>query len=368
MKNLIMCLFITCTLHPAEIPPFQQPKKNPDMAEHWAQYTSKKTKNPEKIKRTRNRLNNDPEQQEEHAQGCYADIIKQLHRIEEAVENIKTDENEDREKKLENYELACSVIAQALLHLHDKGNKKALEQADARVLILAGQIKLMQDSFWSTVVQDITKKKKTALPPIYSIDELEQDLYIPESKKDRLIKLLLNQLENKEQSAGSYSIEAIDELSEALASHRKKPEDIIVLFSKITSVCEATRIKDKKRASDLYNGAVISEIQADIQFLQLKDKHQYPLLEHAYGTVALLYLKAYDHGHEKGLEEAEKIMRSKVIDTIISWKERHGIKEPYGYNANIWEEINKRKYAHPHQSASLPSSSTPIASSSQPSV
>lgn len=354
MKNLICCVCITGTVYTAEIPPFQ---RTPDMAEQWAQYTSKQS---EGTIRRRNKLNDDPEQQEEHTQSCYRDIIRQLHKIEQTIED------EISEKKLAELELACRVIAQALIHFHDAGNKKALEQADTHALTLAARIKLMQDPFWSAILHNIAEKKKTALPPVYSIDELEQDLYIPESKKDRLIKLLLQQIEGKERPAQQFPAQAIEELSNALAPHKKTPEEIIALFSKIEHPNPATRIQNMKMATTLFNGAVASEIQADIKFLHLHDKHEYLELEKAYGAVALLYLQAHDSGHPNGLMEAEKIMTGGVMESIITWKRRHNMKSALQQYTEIWKEINKRKASATTEAgpaASSSSSSSPASSS-----
>lgn len=356
MKNIIFCVCITGIIYPAEVPPFHHHKKSPDMAEQWAQYTSKQSEESQADTRRRNRLNDDPEQQEEHTQGCYYDTLRQLHKIEHAIAH------KNNEKKLEEYELACRVIVQALIHFHDAGNKKALEQAETRALALVARIKLMQDPFWHVVIQNIAQKKEPALAPVYSADELGQDLYIPESKKDRLIKLLLAQLEAKEHLTETFSAQAVEELSKALAPHRKKPEEIIAIFSKIDQLNPVARIKNKKRAIELYNGAVTSEIQADIKFLHLKDKHEYLGLEQAYCTVALLYLQAHDYGHPNGLAEAEKIMLGGTMETIVRWKARHSKKDALEQYGEIWKEINTRKYSHTTQ-AGPPSSSSPASSS-----
>jgi hypothetical protein len=186
--------------------------------------------------------------------------------------------------------------------------------------------------------------------------------------------LLLKQLEEQEHSVVLCSTEEIEELSGALAPHRKKPEEIIALFSKIEPQSPATRIKNKKMATDLYNGAVTSEIQANIKFLHLQDKHEYLGLEQAYGTVALLYLQAHDYGHPNGLAEAEKIMRGGIMDAIITWKTRHRMKSALEQFSNIWQEINIRKrelspttqagLSTPPSSSSVPSSSPAPSSSS----
>ena len=351
MKHVIVCFFVTGIIFGAEEPPFFNKKEAPGIADQWAKYTAQEESIPHSHGRRRNRLNDDPEQQEEHAQDCYQNVIAQLHTIEQAIEEKNT------EKKLSELELACRVIAQALLHFHDQGNKKALEQADTRALALAARIKLMQDPFWHVIVHQISERKKTALPPTYSIEELEQDLYIPESTKDRLIKLLLEATQRIER----VSTEAIDELSSELAPHKQTPEEFLALLYKLEQPPLVTRIKeDKKTAIDLYNGAVISEIHAKLRFLHLENKHEYPELEQVFGSVALLYLDAYDHGHPKGLEEAISIMRGGIMDTIIRWKERHPIQHPYEYTSSIWEEINKRRFAHAGAAGAAPSSSTSL--------
>lgn len=331
---IISCLYAT------DFPEFNKNSKDPDLAKQWADYITNTKKASGTDTHRRNRLNDDPEQQMEHDQKCYTDLITQLHTIQQKT-NHKTSE-----KKLVQLELACRVITQALLHFYENGKEKALEHAEEIALSIVARIKLLQDPFWRQITQEIETKKTApeSSIPSYSIHALEKNLPMQKSKKDRLIKLLLKQLEKK-QCCEQITTEALEDLSRTLASYKKKPDELLSLLAKLEHPAAQTRIKNSKKAIALFNGAVISEIQADIKFLHSHDKHEYPEFEKAYGAVALLYLQAHDYGHPSGLIEAEKIMLGGVMQTIINWKSRHRYKTALDQYSMIWKEINKRKYS-----------------------
>lgn len=309
-----------------------------DSIEQCAAYIAEQSDHATKEHR-RNRLQDDPEQQDQYMHDIFVSLNVQLGKIEKELEQ------ENRPEKLDTLEKACRIIVQAFLYNHRQGNNAALSQAEVCTFHVVARIKLMQDPFWSTIISDILRKKIALTPPVYATQEIDVHLQADESKKDRLIKQLLKQLEELSHQQVDAPQEAFDELNHALRPYKKSKKELINLFLKLDTEHEITRVKDvPPKAVKLYNGAVTSEIQAQAQFFHLKDKHQYPQLEQAYGSVALLYLKAYDAGHPKGLEEAEKIMNSGVIDTILTWKTRHRIAMPYAYIANIWEQINKRKH------------------------
>lgn len=328
-------LFACATIYSGDKNPFDR-SSMPDLAAQWATFNAHSEQSPKKVRR--NRLSDDPEQIEEHKQECPAKLAAELRTIQQLL----TDEVS--QKKLEQLELACRVIAQAFMHFYDAHQGSQLQHCEPDVLEIAARIKLLQDSYWRTVSQELTERRKAAVPT-YSIDELDQDLTIEQSKKDILIKLLLKKISEQE-TAQEIAKEIITDLARALRPYRKSHEEIITLINKLEQPFAAKRVKLSKKAIATFNGAAISEIQTEIKFLQLKDKHEYLQLEKAYTSVALLYLQAHDQGHPSGLAEAEKIMTGGIMSTIISWKTRHRMDTALEQYTQVWQEINKRKHAH----------------------
>lgn len=355
MKIIIVFLLFAGAIRADEEPNLTNRNQKPDLAEQCAEYIAQQSESKRSGDRRHNRLSDDPEQQLERASCMYSALVIQLHTIAQKINP------ESSASQLQQFELACRIIVQALLHSYTNGNKEALGQADTCTHVVA-HIKLLQDPFWLNVLRETEAKKRDIAPSAYSIEEFDAHLQVDESKKDRLIKQLLTQLEAKQEHAHAHahpiSDPAADELYNELAPYKKNNEQILSVIAEILAKPQSTRVKLTPKAIELFNGAVTSEISANLEFLRLKDKYAYPNLEQAFGAVALIYLQAHDNGHPRGLAEAEQIMNGGIMSAIVNWKKKYNVREPYAFYASIWEEINKRKHPHPDAHSSAASSST----------
>jgi hypothetical protein len=330
----ISFLCITCGTYAVSILP--TPEDKPTMAKLCSDYMLRQQEQNTQNGPIRSRLNKDPEQQEEHAHDAYTDLIVQLHSIEKELPHTNCPE------KLQQFERACRFIMTALLCAHAKENKDALVQIDNCIRI-AAMAQLLQNSSWHTLIREFEARKNASSPSTYPIDAVESHLQVDETRKDRLIKELLKQLEARNANEINVSKPAEDELITKLTPYKKKKKEIVSSIAKIEQLMLGFRTGGQKKAAKHYNGAFISELSADANFLQSKDAHDYLLFEQTYGAVALLYIQAHDYGHPTALAAAERIMKSGIMRTIITWKAKHHIKNHLQHYGKIWHEINRRK-------------------------
>lgn len=343
MKLVLYCLCFIGSFCSALAP--LTGKEESTISQQWANFVTRQTMTEEST-RSRSKLRDDPELQREHDHVCYQNIVSQLQTMKKEVTS------EPSEKKLEELALACHVLA---MHFNANQDSQAAERIDD-VIELAARIKLLQDPFWRMIVKNITERKKTFSLPSFSAEELDHDLCIQDSKKDTLIKILLQQYEEKELRPPTCSPEAFEQLSKALVSYKKSPEEIVALITGLELPISTRTKETEKKAKALYNGAAVSEITGNSKFLPLKSSSDFLNLEKAYTIAAFLYLQSYDLGHPNGLREAEKLISGSIMFTIVEWKEQNGFADAFKEYNEIRQEIYKRKY--PHSSGGAASSST----------
>lgn len=347
-----LCL-LTAILYGNDIP-FSKHEQASPLAQQWAAYVKRQT---EGSTIRRNRLHDDPEQQKERDEEGCKQIVDELAKLKERALS------EDEPKVLEQLELACRFIIQTFLRCNDKIDNSDATKNGLKILKLAAYIKLKQDPFWQLMQKKVMSMQQPTLSPTktisYTATEFEHSLVTEETKKDHAIKILLHKIDTHDTEKSSLAPELVEELAKLLVRLKKSPEQILAIADNMRYPIGKTRIKSarEKKAIMLYNGAVASELKAHIRFTHIKDRQEYLEVEKLFGAVALLYLKAHDNGYPSALFEAEKIMNSDIMDTIISWKQNHHIDEPFGYYSKIWEQINIRKYGHMSQSSSGASSS-----------
>lgn len=302
--------------------------KKGNLGEQWAEFIAR-----QHIKtRSHSRLHDDPEQQEEYDEDLFTQLLRQKEKIEQSLAGIQDSE------RLRQFELACFAIAKSFLQEYQKGHSDARHQLHS-CLQLASRLKLLQDPRWSDMLPFIDMQGQQQPVPAYSVNQLEKDLAVDETGRDKLVKHLIEVLLDKNsvyRNATDESLELLKDKLEQVPSDKNHYRDVESLLIKRGNegISES--------AKEFYMAAVLGARTADVLLSKKGSKRDmFPELEGAYSSVVMLYLKAHDAGHPFAIKDAQDIMNG-PLSIIIDWKSKHTDRDTLRLWAEMWHEINVR--------------------------
>jgi hypothetical protein len=302
--------------------------KKSNLGEQWAEFIARQ----QQKTRRHSRLHDDPEQQEEHDEDLFPQLLRQKEKIEQSLTEAQDS------KRLHQFELACFAIARSFLQEHQKGHSDAKYQLYS-CLQLASRLKLLQDPRWSEMLQVIDIQGQQQPVPVYSVNQLEKDLAVDEAERDKLVKYLIEVLLDKNsvyRNATDESLELLKGKLEQIKSDKNCYETLATLLIKRGNEGLS------ESAKEFYMAAVLGAGTADALLSKKGSKRDiFPELEGAYSSVVMLYLKAHDAGHPFAIKDAQEIMNG-PLSIIIDWKSKHTDRDALRLWAEMWHEINVR--------------------------